>query len=145
MKSGKKEPANQKTRGGLAPDLPIQVTPLPGSNESHAARGNHRLLQLNPLLRLGSRNPDVHVRPAAENFGQKVLAAVPAEYELSTACCLVAVLVDKAHHRNGFIAVLDHDEPGWFLFNRISTRGEQMVAHGKVEGDLRLNRSGLRE
>ena len=46
-----------------------------------------------------------------ENFAQEVLAAVLVEYQLSTACCLVAVRADKAHHPNGFIVVPDHDEP----------------------------------
>ena len=121
------------------------MTPLAGSNEDLAARVDHCLLQLNPFLNLGRTEGDVHIHPVAENLAQEVLVAILVEHQLSTVWGPVSVLFDHGEHRNGFIVVLDYDEPRRFRFNRVSSCGKQLFAHGEVKGDLRPNRVRLRE
>ena len=121
------------------------MTPLPGGNEDLAARVDHCLLQLNPFLHLGGVQCDVHTRPIAENLAQEVLVAVLVEHQLSTIWGPGSVLVDNRHHREGFILVLDHDEPRRLRFYRVSARGKQLLADREVKGDIRPNQFGLRE
>jgi len=87
----------------------------------------------------------MHIRLVAENLAQEVLAAVLIEDQLSMVWRLVVIRVHKTKDRNGFIVAPDRDHSRFPLRNRVSTRGKQLVAHGKIEGDGRLNPPGLCE
>jgi hypothetical protein len=106
-----KSPSGVKGEGPavLVPGLPTQMTPLAGSNVGLAAGPKFRFLKGCSLFGFGRWNLKVHARLIAENFAQKVLAAVSVELQFSTIWRLVGVPVNKTNHRDGFIVVPDHD------------------------------------
>src|SRR5450631_3192234 len=101
---GSKRHYPASTRGPeiLAPGL-TQMTPLAGSNESIVAGAKFRFLKGCSLFCFGRWNLQVHTRLIAENFGQKVLAAVSVELQFSTVWGLIGVPVHKTDYRDRFI------------------------------------------
>jgi hypothetical protein len=102
--------AQMRRPGALfAPGLPTPNTPLLGSNLGLAARLERCLLELSSLFPLRGRKFDVHVRPVAENLAQEVLTAVLMEQQLSPVWGRIAVLMNKAEGRDGFVVAPDQD------------------------------------
>ncbi len=93
----------------LVPGLPTQMTPLAGSNESLAAGSDPRFLKGRCPFGFRRWNLKVHIRLLAENFAQKVLAAVPVELKFSTVWRPIGVPVHKTERRDRFIVVRDEN------------------------------------